>query len=398
MFRLSNLNKFIKEGWCYLSCDLSVTEIENPFEETPMWVAVEEQNADMLADNVYDPFVLIPVYVGMRYKQDVHIDGNISPKLYHNVRHYLMDIFDRFSDKTSPIQFTVNGFDTAEQTGSLIGTGFSCGIDCCSTIYDHYFNETNPNFKINSLFFFNCGSHGEFNDKATLKNFNDRTALNRLAAKELGLPMYLVNTNYHAFCGFNSSEYMYLASYSCVLSLQRYIKLYYTSSNLSYDEIAQYSKISRNDDIAEYSESFMVHLTSTEKCELVIDGYQYTRAEKMERISDWTFAQKYLNVCMAHKTDDGHNCTNCHKCAMTLIVLEAMGKLEQYKNVFDLDVWRKNAFRWKCWFESIYGKKPPYGSSTIPYARAHGMILPPNWVAVIVRFARHWLHKFGVLK
>ncbi len=121
MFRLSNLKKYTKEGWCYLGCDFDVTEIKNPFQEKTMWVAVEEKNADMLADNVYDPFVLVPVILGMYYKQDVHIDGNISPRLYHNVQHYLMNIFDRFSDHTSPIQFTVNGFDTVTRGGVFGG-------------------------------------------------------------------------------------------------------------------------------------------------------------------------------------------------------------------------------------------------------------------------------------
>ena len=65
MFRLSNLKKSTKDGWTYLSCDFDVTEIKNPFQEKTMWVAVEEKNADMLADNVYDPFVLVPVMVGM---------------------------------------------------------------------------------------------------------------------------------------------------------------------------------------------------------------------------------------------------------------------------------------------------------------------------------------------
>ena len=41
MFKLSNLRKFTKDGWSYLSCDFDVTEIKNPFQEKTMWVAVE---------------------------------------------------------------------------------------------------------------------------------------------------------------------------------------------------------------------------------------------------------------------------------------------------------------------------------------------------------------------
>ena len=245
MFRLSNLRKFTKDGWTYLSCDFDVTKIKNPFQEKTMWVAVEEKNEDMIADNVYDPFVLVPVILGMYYKQDVHIDGNISPRLYHNMQHYLMNIFDRFSDHTSPIKFTVNGFDTVKNPSggdTLIGTGISCGVDSLVTIYDNYINETDPNFRINSLFFVNCGTHGDFEDEASHKKYWDRVALNRTGAEDLGLPMYLINSNYHAFTHkWGEQKIGYLAIYSCVLSLQKYIRRYYTSSNLCYDEIAEFN-------------------------------------------------------------------------------------------------------------------------------------------------------------
>lgn len=397
MFTLSNLKKYTKDGWCYLSCDFSVTGMKNPFEEKTMWVAVEEKNGDMLADNVYDPFVLVPVMLGMYFKQDVHIDGNISRRLYHNMQHYLMNIFNRFSERVSSVKFTVNGFDSVTRGGDLIGTGISCGVDSLVTIYDNFINEKDPNFKINSLFFVNCGTHGDFEDKATQKRYQDRVTLNRTGAEELGLPMYLVNSNLHAFSHkFGENQVGYLAIYSCILSLQKYIKRYYTSSNYSYDEIARYTNLSKDYDIAEYSESFMPHLVSTEIFELVIDGCQYTRAEKTERISDWTFAQKHLNVCVPC-LNGGKNCSNCTKCMWTLIPLEAMGKLENFKEVFDLETYSKNAFRWKCYFLRNYGKDGMQ-TSLMDYARAHGMKLPPVWAARIIWFMYRVARKVGLMK
>ena len=390
MFKLSNLQKFTKDKWTYLSCDFNVTEIENPFQEKTMWVAVEEKNADMLADNVYDPFVLVPVILGMYYKQDVHIDGNISPRLYHNMQHYLMNIFDRFSDRTSPISFTVNGFDTVTRGEvELVGTGISCGVDSLVTIYDNFVNENDPNFKINSLFFVNCGTHGDYEDPASHKKYRDRVALNKTAAEELGLPMYLVNSNFHAYTHkIGEQKIGYLAIYSCVLSLQKCIKRYYTSSNLSYDEIAEFSKLSRDFDIAEYAESYMPHLIVTENFELVIDGCQYTRAEKTERISEWRFAQKHLNVCVLQ----ADNCGCCNKCMRTLIPLEAIGKLENFKDVFNLNAYRKYAYRWKCSFVSHYGKDA-MKTSIVRYARAHDLSLPSVSVAKVYTLCYRILRK-----
>lgn len=397
MFRLLNLKKFKKDNWCYLCCDFSVTGIENPFDEKSMWVAVEEKNEDMLADNVYDPFVLVTVILGMYYKQDIHIDGNISPRLYHNIQHYLINIFDRFSDYTSPVEFTVNGFDTVTQMKNLIGTGISCGIDSLVTIYDNYINETDPNFRINSLFFVNCGTHGDFEDETSYKKFCDRVALNKMGAEDLRLPMYLVNSNFHAFTHkIGEQKIGYLAIYSCVLSLQRYIRRYYTSSNLSYDEIAEFNRLSRDFDLAEYCESFMPHLISTECFELVIDGCQYTRAEKTERISDWKFAQRHLNVCVP-TVDHGRNCSCCEKCMWTLIPLETMGKLKNFEKVFDLKVYAKTAFKWKCKFLAQYGKDS-METSIMRYAKEHGMKLPPRWIASVIWLVHRCMRKLGLTK
>ena len=376
MFKIKNLRKESKNGWTYLKTDFEVTDIDNPFEEKTMWVAVEDKNADMLTDGVYDAFVLVPLYLGMHYHQDVHIEGKISPRLYHNITHYLMTIFDNFSDYTQSVNFTVDGFKIAKKGPvDLIGTGISCGVDSLTTIYDNFIEERDENFKINSLFLLNCGTHGDYEKEETKKIWLDRAKLNKRAAGELGLPMYLVDSNFHAFTHKVGEQRIgFLAIYSCFLCLQKYIKRLVSSSALAYDEIAEFSKHSRDSDIAEYSESYMLHLISTERFELVIDGCQYTRPQKIEKISDWNIAQKYLNVCIDPK-DDGKNCSCCSKCMRTEIVLDAMGKLDNFKEVFDIEKYHKENKIYKCRAKKEYNKDP-FGTSIVDYAKKHNYKMP----------------------
>ena len=224
------------------------------------------------------------------------------------------------------------------------------------------------------------GSHGDFENKRTRRIWLDRIKLNQEAAKELELPMYIVDSNLHAFTHKIGEEKIgYLAGYSCALSLQKYIRRYLTSGNLSYDEIMQNRELSRDFDIAEYCESYMPHLISTERFELVIDGCQYTRGEKTERISDWNIAQKYLNVCV-RPVNHGQNCSCCNKCMWTLIPLEAMGKLDKFKGVFDINLYKKKSYKWKCSFASHQGKDS-METSIIQYCRSKNMKLPPMIVA-----------------
>ncbi len=378
MFLVKNLRKESNNGWTALKCDFVVSDFESPFSEKTMWVAVEDKYADMLSDELYDPFVLVPTILGMYYKQDVYFDGNVSPRLYHNLTHYLLDIFDNFSDLTKKVSVTVKSTKVMSgEKGTLIGTGISCGVDSLLTIFDNYVNTSDPEFKINSLFFVNCGTHGDFENEDSRNLWKDRAALNAKAAKDLGLPMYLIDSNFHAFTHkIGEQKIGYLAIYSCVLSLQKCIRRYLTSSNLSYDEIADSRKLSRDFDIAEYCESYMPHLISTERFELVIDGCQYTRAQKTERISEWDIAKSHLNVCVSpNKGDHGKNCSRCNKCMWTLIPLEAMGKLDDFNSVFDIDVYRQNAKYFKEKFVLDYGEDA-MESSIVDYCNEKELPMP----------------------
>lgn len=377
MFSLSNIRKVNRDGYTYLECDFNCEGIKNPFSENKMWFSVKEENEDMLTDKVYDPFVLVSTIMGMYYGQDVKICGNVSPRLYHNLTHYMMTIFDMFSDHTKKIKVNVEGFATVEQNkNKLIGTGISCGVDSLLTIYENYVLTTDENFKINSLFLFNCGTHGDFKNEQAEKNWENRVKLNKRAADELGLPMYLVNCNLHAFTHeVGERKIGYLAIYSCALALQKYIKRYITSNNLSYEEIMDSRRNSRDSDFGEFSESFFPHLVSTENFELVVDGCQYTRSEKIEIISDWDIAQKYLNVCI-HPNDDGSNCSCCEKCMWTLIPLDAIGKLDKFSNAFDINIYKKNCSKYKIKFVSRL-HKDSMETSIFKYAKEKGMKFPP---------------------
>ena len=376
MFKVKNLRKKSKDGWTYLETDFEVTDIENPFEEKTMWIAVEDKNADMLTDDVYDTFVLLPLYLGMYYHQDVHIEGEISPRLYHNIIHYIMTIFDNFSDYTQRINFTVDGVKIAKKGSvDLIGTGISCGVDSLTTIYDNFIKTADENFRINSLFLLNCGTHGDYENEETKKIWLDRAELNKKAADELGLPMYLVDSNFHAYTHkIGEIKIGYLAIYSCLLGLQKYIKRYYVASTLSYEEISRYIDIKRDVSIASYSESYLLHLISTERFELVIDGCQYKRTEKIERISDWNIAQKYLNVCV-DPIENAHNCSCCSKCMRTEIVLDAMGKLDKFKQIFDIEKYHKENKLFKCKAKRDYNKDP-FETEIVDYAKEHNYKMP----------------------
>lgn len=204
----------------------------------------------------------------------------------------------------------------------------------------------------------------------------------------MNLPVYQVNSNLHAFTHKIGEQRLgYFAIWSCVLAFEKAIKKYYVSSTYGYEEIKKFSKYSKDFDMAEFCESYLVPLLNTESLEFIIDGCQYRRTQKTENISDWEIAHKYLNVCV--QSEDGSNCSKCSKCMRTLIPLDTMGKTDKFSGVFDLDIYRKYVYRNKCYFK-INENRMGFAKDIVDYCKAHNYAMPSRLQAKIYLLFRKY--------
>lgn len=385
MIEIKNLRiENTKDNYSRVVADINFLDMESPYDENSIWFATHSENRNLLTDESYDAFLLVPLYLAMYHKQDLRIYGKVSKRLYKNITNYIQTILCEFSNQLSRINVFVDGFTDVIGGGQIVGAGISCGVDSLSTIYDHFIKETDSDYKINALFFFNCGTHGDFEDPKTLELFEKRYELNKRAANEMNLPVYLINSNLHAFTHrIGEQRVGYFAIWSCIFALEKAIRKYYVSSSNEYEEIKSFSKYMKEFDMAEFCESYLVPLIRTENVELVIDGCQYKRTQKTENIADWKIAQKYLNVCINSK--DGTNCSRCSKCMRTLIPLDAMGKLDSFSGTFSLDTYRKYLPRWKCYFVAN-SKKLGFAEDIVTYCATHRYSMPLKIIAVPYAF------------
>lgn len=350
MIELSGLRKYVlDDSIVRLEADIKFVDVDEKFPVDTIYFELDKAFGEMFVEDTYDPFVLVPLWLAMYNHTDLRICGNLSKKLYKNLTWYVQKILCDFFPKFLPVKIFVDGFAPTEAKGTLIGTGISCGVDSFSTIYDRFVREDDLDYKINALFFFNCGSHGNFGDELTQKVFVSRGLRSLNVANELGLPIFFVDTNLHAFRHEeDKSNILFLAFYSCVLALQNVIRRYYVSSGCSYSEIKAGGVKYTHCDLANFCESFLLPLIQTERTELIVDGCQYRRVDKLKNIADWSLAQKYLNVCLTQKDDDSTNCGECEKCLRTLLPLEILGKLDAFANVFDVAAYKKISLKYKA--------------------------------------------------
>ena len=351
-----------------------------------MWYSAPVEYGNIFNIEVYDQFLVAILYPAMYYKEDIVIHGAVSKKLFKNIIHYVKNLLLTFSNELTDINIKIEGYANVTKKNSLVGTGFSGGVDSFATFVENYANEDDTDYKINNLFFFNVGSHGRFSNPYSKERFMNRYESCREFPNILKLPFIPIDSNVHAFheeWGHECTDTITLVS--GILSIQSILSKYYVSSGVSYSEMLKYNKLYKNFDIAAFADPYLIPLLCSDGLEIIPNGVQYLRSEKIILISDYEYAHKYLNVCVNHI--DGYtvakNCSACSKCLRTLMALDSCDKLNDFSQVFDIGVYKKNAFKYKCLQRLLYNKDP-FAKDNVDFARKHGKTIPPLFLAFFV--------------
>ena len=357
-----------------------VADIESEkFGRDIIWFSVPKEYGEFLTEN-YNAILVALLYPAMCAGEDIYIKGKVSEKLLFNIQNYLISFIKVYTKTAKDIKIIVDETITSvDNKQNHIGTGYSAGVDSLCTIYDRLVLEKRENYKLDTLLFLNTGSHGAYQDKNTENKFVARYKYLKQTAP---LPFIALNTNIHKFHTGPHELTVTFTNVSGILSLERYFSKYYVSSSMSYNQFILYAKKGLNY-CTERFESFLLPLLSTETLSFIPDGYQYTRSQKIENILNYELTKKSLNVCV-NSNETGHkNCSICPKCLRTLMTLESLDILNDFKDVFDLDIYKKHSFKYKAKQVLLYGKEP-FAKDNVDLARKKGKKLPNYFIAVLI--------------
>ena len=363
MIIFSNFRKEKSQNYEKVICDISMTGGNEKLPATELWIQTDAEHGYILNEKVCDGYLVAAMTFGMYYGQDVRVCGHVSKKLYNNLMNYGQTILINHDPGLQRVRIDVDGFVTEEyfeKNRMIVGTAGSFGIDGLTTLYDRWLLEEDPDNKINTVFTFNSGINGSWDDPNTKKLFSDRLRVHKEGLQKLGIPLVVIDTNIHQFFPkmFVYATSCYLGRYFCILNLQGGVKRYYLPNGFTYNDVFEFgdvaAKILRRGamDIGlSHEEPFFVPLLNTEHMELVLDGAQFRRTEKTERLCSWDFTYKYLNVCQPGRQligDFSRNCSKCPKCAYTMYCLETLGKLDDFADVFNVQDYKNNKFSYLC--------------------------------------------------
>ncbi|MGA9637586.1 hypothetical protein [Flavobacterium sp.] len=305
-----------------------------------LWYEFDIKYKELLVTEQSDAFVVGLLLLALRLKEDIYVN-TISARLKYQLNHYLIPALCIAFQEFHKIKVY------SEQENELIlskhesqsATGISCGVDSIATIIEH--EKMRGQLQISHLTFFNAGSHGDFGGIYAREIFNKRYDNILEFANKISLPVIIIDTNLNELLEMRFVETHTLRNISCVLNLQKLFKNYYYASAFRFDNF----KIS--DKISDLYDVLTLQMLSTESIKFYSSLSDKTREERTKLVSKYDVAFQYLDVCTNPRASKGKiNCSKCDKCMRTQITLDCLGDLDNFRDVFHLDVYQthKNAF------------------------------------------------------
>ncbi len=247
-----------------------------------------------------DPFLASALILAMLKGEELEIDPSlpVSPKLLRNVS-LIQDIHHSWNPalKKIPIRATTA---PAEPLNSGAISFFSGGIDSIYTFLKRQEDISHVVFL-----------HG-FDFFRTSEDYRTAVARNAAFVGNFGRTLIPVETNHYPFDYRNSlsrvlTQGSTLASVALLLGFSRA----YVPSSISYDQL-----------IPSAAHPLLDPLYTNEGVDLIHDGSEAQRTEKLTKIAACESALANLVVCI---DEMNFNCGQCMKCLRTMTALEILG-------------------------------------------------------------------------
>ncbi len=313
-----------------------LTDVDYPSvfreEDSSLWFAVDVSFAASLSDRRSNAFVLAMFWYAMACGSDICFDAPMSERLYRGLTEKLMPALAE------------NGFSPISLSGPLISdrvavyegfaTGMSCGVDSFYTLHCYESRLTHLTFYSGSgiLPYVKRPYRIDeiFEDRE--RTFSEYIARAQAVAEKRGLPFVAVNTNLDR--DFYRGGYVYSAMYrhtACSLALEKLFTVYISSSSGHREHTMEVSLFSPT----QLYEDLLCDCLQTESFRYMTSDHDL-RVDKIKAIADDKDFQRSAEVCF-NQTQGQKNCGKCFGCWKTMIPLDMLGKLDQFRDSFDLE-------------------------------------------------------------
>jgi hypothetical protein len=318
----------IKGDSAFLTADVTIGETT-----TPLWFKVPSEYASYLTTERCDAFCVGLLFEALHRGLNITSEAPMSDQLFYQLESTLLDFLARIYKDRNYRRISIQTPIEADvlPTANANGTGVSCGIDSLAAIIGQDREKFGP-MGLTHLCFFDTGSHGQDGKPEESERFEKRRQHARSYCEAAGLPFLEVVTNLSEFYTVPFGVSHTYRDAAPVLSLQKLFANYFYASGATV-----FNFLMDKDDPA-YLDAFLLPMLSTRNTRLYSSESTLTRLEKTRIVASDSLAGRFLNVC----NYTAENCGRCNKCLRTLLTLEALGCIDRFHEVFNLDYYRKN--------------------------------------------------------
>lgn len=302
-----------------------------------IWFKVRNKFEPYLCFERDDAYLIAVLNYAMLYGHDMEFEAPITEELLFNINTYLIPaLIENNPGFYSPVIKAEIATSKLPNAGA-VGTGISCGVDSLHAVAAKA-NMIYKNLNITHLTFNNVGSHGEGIEAQKL--YQSRLEKPRRFSLENGFKFVESNSNLMDIIKQDHFSTHTYSSMFPIFCLQKLYKVYYyASGGYKFNEFKLKSTL--HSSCGAY-ELLSLPVFSTSNLRIYSEGMGLTRLNKLKAIINYRPSYKYLNVCLK---EEG-NCNKCEKCIRTLLGLDALGALDNYSEVFDIEFYRTN----KKWY------------------------------------------------
>jgi hypothetical protein len=279
-----------------------------------------------------DCFVAGLLSSAMALGETVVVEGTTSPRLAHGLREYqhVLNAWwpDRF--RIVAIEYGALGEAVGAPSHRAVGSAFSGGVDSFYTLWKHLKeNEPFAAYRIT-----HCMLINGFDKDVDLDGTGTFGQLHQSYVplmERLGITLLTARTNLQQFrlsAMRRGDLHLSFAApiTACALAFGNLFSAFYIPGSYTY----AYDNL-----IPEGAHPILDHLLSTEAVQLIHDGADVPRTEKIARMAHWTEARSGLRVCLEKarfnpSTGALENCCACEKCVRTMITLDLLNVLPEF--------------------------------------------------------------------
>lgn len=306
-----------------------------------LYYEVEDEYAKYLTYEKSDCFVLGLLHNCMNQKCDISCEAPVSEQLLYQLKNYYIPVVSKNMPDLFSIEIDSECISTFDKSEGAVATGNSGGVDSFYTIIKHM-NESGT-YKLTHLLFNNISTEDDKEERIR-RWFSKEEKEKKNIAEELGLKAISLYSNLYSFYESHFIyNYYYAAQYiSAPYALDKLIDKYYYSSSCSFSDFTiNHKKMVSGSNF----DLLSLECFSTDRMRVYSTGAETGRIDKTMVISDNIVANRHLQVCAVEQNKQYNesgvivkklNCGCCRKCARTITTLYAIGRLDKFKEIFEL--------------------------------------------------------------